>query len=360
MRITSFMIFNQLTRALQSNMEDFTKLNSQLASGKRIQKPSDDIIGMMRALDYRLSINTTEQYKKNIEEADFQLQFTDNVLGSLSNSLLELKQLVSTGGNAQSQENRSFYAEQAAKWRDFLLGLSNTKLREKYIFSGYQTNQKAFTYNSTTYQYEYNGDLGEINVLIDKEATLSLNIQGSRAFSFTMNGPLPTELPDGTPINYTQSTDPSTGITTTTVEIGNAGDPEYDTFSFSNVMDMANVLSFAFEYKNVDGSDLNADPDIQEEMALHRIAALSIPFDDASNQVLNVRAEIGTRQVYLNDQKTRIDSSVLNLTNALSETEDADMDKTATEILKTQTALDALRQSASRIISQSLIDFLQQ
>jgi len=359
MRITSFMIFNQLTRALQSNMEDYAKLNNQLASGKKIEKPSDDVIGMMRALDYRLSINTSEQYKSNIEEANLHLQFTDKVLTSVSDSLLELKELISMGGNAQSLENRTFYAQQAGEWRDFLLDLSNTKFRERYIFSGYQTSQKAFTYNSTTYQYDYNGDLGEINILLDTEATLPLNIQGSRSFSFTMNGPLPTQLPDSTPINYTQSTDPSTGITTTTVEIGNAGDPEYDTFTFSNVMDMANVLSFAFEYKDVDGSDLNADPDIQEEMALHRIAALSIPFDDASNQVLNIQAEIGTRQVHLNDQKTRLDSSVLNLTNALSETEDADMDKTITEILKTQTALDALRESASRILSQSLIDFLE-
>jgi flagellar hook-associated protein 3 FlgL len=358
MRITSFMIFNQLTRSLQSNMEDFSKLNSQLASGKRIQKPSDDVIGMMRSLDYRLSINNTEQYKRNIEEANFQLQFAGDVLGSVSNSLLKLKELISMGGNYQSQENRSFYAQQAAKWRDFLLDLSNTKLREKYIFSGYQTNQKAFMYNSNTYQYDYNGDSGEINVLIDKEGTLPLNIPGSNAFGFTMNGQLPTELPDGTPINYTQATDPSTGITTTTVEIGNAGDPGYDTFTYSNLMDMANVLSFAFEYKDVDGSDLNADPAVQEKMALHRIAALSLPLDDGQNQVLNVQTEIGTREVRLNDQKTRLDSSALNLTNALSETEDADMDKTITEILKTQTALDALRESASRILSQSLIDFL--
>jgi flagellar hook-associated protein 3 FlgL len=358
MRITSFMIFNQFTHALQSNMEDFTKLNSQLASGKRIQKPSDDIIGMVKSMDYRLSINTTEQYQKNIEEANFQLQFASDVLGSVSNSLLKLKELISMGGNAQSQENRSFYAQQAAKWRDFLLDLSNTKSREKYIFSGYQTDQKAFMYNSNTYQYDYNGDSGEINVLIDKEATLPLNIPGSNAFSFTMNGQLPTELPDGTPINYTQATDPSTGITTTTVEIGNAGDPGYDTFTYSNLMDMANVLSFAFEYKDVDGSDLNADPAVQEEMALHRIAALSLPLDDGQNQVLNVQTEIGTREVRLNDQKTRLDSSALNLTNALSKTEDADMDKTVTEILKTQTALDALRQSAAQILSQSLMDFL--
>lgn len=358
MRITSFMIFNQLANALQKNMEEFTKLNTQLASGKRIQKPSDDIVGMMKSLDYRLSINTTEQYKKNIEYANLQLQFTSDVLNSATNSILKLKQLISMGGNAQTQENRSFYAQQASMWRDFLLDISNTKLGNRYLFSGYKTDQKSFTYNPTTYQYDYNGDLGKINTLIDTETTIPINIPGSNIFSFTMTGSLPTELPDGTPISYTQSTDPLTGITTTTVEIGNAGDPEYDTFTFSNLIDIANVLSFAFEYKDIDGSDLDLDPDIQEEMALHRIAALSYPLNDGHTNILNIQGEIGTRQVHINDQKTRLVTSALNLTNALSKTEDADMDATVTEILKTDTALKALREAASRILSQSLLDFL--
>ena len=358
MRITSFMIYNQLSRALQKNMEDFAKLNNQLASGKRIDKPSDDIIGMMRALDYRLNINTTEQYQRNIEEANFHLQFTDKVLNSVSNSLLKLKELLSMGGNNQTEENRSFYAKQAAEWRDFLLELSNSTLRDRYIFSGYKTDQIAFTYNPSTYHYDYNGDLGEIKIPFDTGATLPLNIQGSKAFSFTLEGPLPTELPDGTPINYTQATDPVTGITTITVEIGNAGDPEYDTFSFSNIMDVANMLSFAWEYKDTDGSDLNSDPAIREEMAMRRLWALSIPLDAARNQVLQAQAEIGTRQVHLDDQKTRLDNTTLNLKNALTETEDADMDETITEILKTETALQALREAASRILSQSLLDFL--
>jgi flagellin-like hook-associated protein FlgL len=93
-------------------------------------------------------------------------------------------------------------------------------------------------------------------------------------------------------------------------------------------------------------------------MAMHRLLALSIPLDAARNQVLQAQAEIGTRQVHLDDQKTRLDNTTLNLKNALTKTEDADMDETITEILKTETALQALREAASRILSQSLLDFL--
>ncbi len=358
MRITSFMMFNQFISSMQGSQEEFAKLNEQLSSGKKINTTSDDVVGATRAMGYKVSINTVDQYKRNIDEANIQLTYTDNVIGSVNDAMVSLHELTAMGNNAQALENRDLYAQQAAQYRDYLLSLSNTQLGEKYIFSGYQTDQRAFVYNSVTGQYDYQGDNGETRVFIDDGAQTAINIQGSRAFGVTLSEPLPTELSDGTPVSYTQSTDPATGVNTVTVEIGNAGDPDHDTFSFSNLMDMANVLSYAWQYKSIDGSDLNADPDVSAEMAMHRIATLSKPLNDARVQSLSIQSEIGTRQVLINDQSTRLDNSKLNLQDALSKTEDADMDQVASEIIKTQTALQALMASASKIISQSLLDFL--
>jgi flagellar hook-associated protein 3 FlgL len=358
MSISSFTILNQLTQSLQRTMDEYAKLNSQLASGKRIEKPSDDVIGMTKAIDYTVSISENEQFKRNIDEVNFNLEYTSTAMNSVSDSLLKLKELLSNAGNAQSQENMSFYAQQAGEWRDYLLSLSNSMVGNRYIFSGFNTDQKSFVYNPVTSHFDYQGDSGEINVSLDKGAEIPMNIQGSKAYSFSLIGLAPTELSDGTPVNYTQSTDPATGTTTITVEIGNAGDPDHDIFTLSNTMDLAHIMSCAYEYKNIDGSDLNADAAVNEEMALHRLSALSKPLDDAYTQALNVQAEIGTRQVGINDQTTRLDKNNLNLENALSKTEDADMDNTITELLKVQTALQVLRESASLILSESLLDFL--
>jgi flagellar hook-associated protein 3 FlgL len=358
MRITSFMMFNQFISSMQGTQEEFAKLNEQLGSGKKINKPSDDIVGATRAMDYKVSINAIEQYNRNIDGANIQLGYADTVIGSLNDSLVSLHELTAMGSNVQSLDNRQLYSEQAAQYRDYLLSLSNTQLGNKYIFSGYQTNQKAFVYNSATGQYDYQGDNGEIKALIDNGAQTTINIQGSKAFSVSLSEPLPTKLSDGTPVSYVQSTNPATGINTVTVEIGNAGDPNHDTFTFSNVMDMANIVSYAWQYKNTDGSDLSPDAAVSAEMAMHRIAALVKPLDDARVQSLSVQSEIGIRQVLLNDQATRLSGSKVDLQNALSTTEDADMNQTATEIIKTQTALQALMASASKIMSQSLLDFL--
>jgi flagellar hook-associated protein 3 FlgL len=358
MRITSFIIFNQFIKSMQGAQEEFSKLSGQLSTGKKISKPSDDIVGATRAMDYKVSINAIEQYNRNIDGANIQLTYADKVMGSVNDALGGLHELTAMGSNAQSQSTRDLYSQQAAQYKDYLLSLSNTQLGNKYIFSGYQTDQKAFVYNPATSRYDYQGDNGEIRTFVDNGIQTATNIQGSKAFSVSLSEPLPTELTDGTPVSYTQSTDPSTGINTVTVEIGNAGDPHYDSFSFSNVMDMANVLSNAWQYKNTDGSDLHSDSDVSAEMAMHRIAALAKPFDDARVQSLTVQSEIGTRQVLLNDQATRLSGSKVDLQDALSTTEDADMDQTATDIIKTQVALQAMMSSASKIMSQSLLDFL--
>ncbi len=358
MRVTSFMMFDQLSMSLRRQMDEYAKLNSRMGSGKKIEKPSDDVIGMMKAIDYKVDINENEQFKRNIDEVNFNLEYTNTVMNSVSDSLLKLKELLSNGGNAQSEENMAFYSRQAGEWRDYLLNLSNSMERNRYIYSGHNTDQKSFVYNSMTYHFDYQGDSGEINVYLDKGAEMPMNIQGSKAYSFSLIGEPPAELSDGTPVNYTQSTDPATGINTITVEIGNAGDPEYDTFTLSNTMDLANIMSFAWEYKNIDGSDLNIDPDVNKEMAMHRLSALSKPLDDAHTRILNVQAEIGTRQVFLDSQSTKLEQNNVDLKNSLSKTEDADMDDTIIELLKVQTALQAMRESASRILSQSLLDSL--
>ncbi len=358
MRITTSMIFNNIASSLQKNLEEYAHLNERLATGKKINKISDNITGSVNALGYRLNISINEQYKRNIDKINIQLDYTTKIMESVSDSLVKLHELAAMGNNGQSEDKRIFYSKQAADWRDYFLSLSNSKLDGRFIFSGNKTDKQTFVYNSVTGKYDYRGDNGEVMVPVDKEASVAMNIQGGSAFSLTLSEPLPSALSDGTPINFIQSKDPLTGINTITVEIGNSGDPDYDTFTFSNFMDIANIMTYAWQFNDVNGSSLSSDPEISEKMALHRIAALIKPIDDARVQTLGIQSEIGSRQIVLNDQSRRISASMLVMQNTLTKIEGADITETATELLKAQTALEALRASASKILSQSLLDFL--
>jgi len=352
MRITTNMMFNQLTKSLHGSMSDIAELNTRLFTGKKINKPSDDVIGSVNAMDYKVNINANEQFQRNIDAASVYLDFNDKSMTSISDSLGKLKAISYQAVNQQQQADRDVFAQQAADYRDFLLTVANSKIGERYMFSGYRTDQKAFAFNAATNHYDYNGDFGEIKVQFDKEVNMAVNVQGSRVFSVPLSRSLPAALFDGTPVSYTEAADPVTGVTTVTVAIGNAGDPDYDTFNYSNVMDMANIMSAAWQYKNIDGTALN------ETLAMHRIKALSVPFDDANKQVLTIQAEVGTRQSEFKDQTTKLDNSTLTLQNALAKTEDADMTETIVDIQQAQTALEALRASSATLLSQSLFDFL--
>jgi flagellar hook-associated protein 3 FlgL len=352
------MLYDQLKKAIQGDISELAEANLRLATGKKINRTSDDPVGAVRALDYKINISRNDQYRRNILQAGNFLDATDKSLASGQNSISEMKNMLSLGLGSMDAGDRDFYSNQAAGYRDFLLGISNTKFGERYIFSGYQTDQQAFTFNATTNHYDYNGDAGEISVAVDNGAGLQMNIQGSAAFSVTMDTPTPSALADGTPITYTQTADPVTGVNTITIEIGNAGDPGYDTFSASNVMDIANYMSSAWKGQDVDGSVLDASQTVSDQKAAHRLQALMPVVAEASANMIGLQAEIGIREGFLNDQKSRLEASVTSLENARARTEDADINETIIDIKISEVALEALRSSSANVISRSLFDFL--
>lgn len=292
MRITSFMIFDQLTRSLQRNLEKTSVANAKLASQKKMDKPSDDVIAVMRAMDYKLNINFNEQYKRNINEGINQLEFTEKIMNSVSESLMRAKELtLSAASGALNENDRMTIAKEIAHIRDHLLNLSNTRFRGRYIFSGFKTETPSF--DSTT--FVYNGDNGKINIPIDKGTSVPINVSGIEAFT-------------------------------------------YGGISFAKILD-----------------DIRVALESNDKSAI--ISSLSY-LDNAINQVVDVTTDIGARLNRLDDQLSRLDDSTINFRSLLSETEDIDLTEVVSEIVRAQTALESLRASSARILSQSLMDFL--
>jgi len=293
MRVTSFIIFNQLTRAFQENLKGLSSLYNKLSSGKKMDKPSDDVIAAKRAMDYKISINENEQYRKNIDEAISHLSFEEKTMSSVSDTLVRVRELAVQGATGTlSNEERIAIAKEVESLRDQLLNLANSKFRDRYVFSGFKTNIEAFNASSP---FAYQGDSGKINVMIDKDTFVAINIPGDIAFS-----------------------------------VGGA------TF-FKTVDD----LRIALENNDITG--------IQNSIT---------SLDDAINQASSVNADIGARLAYLDNQRSRIEDNDIALKTILSNTEDADIAETVSELSKAEAALQALRQSGARVISQSLMDFL--
>ncbi|RJR15183.1 MAG: flagellar hook-associated protein 3 [Nitrospiraceae bacterium] len=295
MRITSFTIFNQLTRSLSDNLRSMSRLSNMLASGKKINNPSDDVPGMMKVMDYKVSINEIEQYRRNIDEANQHLSYAETTMSSVTNALTragELANQASTG--SQNADTRAAIAEEVANLRDEIMSLANSKFRNKYIFSGFRTDTESFDTG-----FNYQGDSGEVNVLIDRGAVMAINIPGDEVF----------------------------GSGATSI--------------MSGLDSLYNAL-------------INTDDAVAQAGAQTAITTIS----DAVDQIANVRADIGARLNRLDDRMRNMDDRNITLKTYLSEIEDTDIAGTISEISKTEVALQSLRQSGAQVLSQSLLDFL--
>lgn len=178
MRIGSFTIFNQLTRSLNDNLRTMSRLSNMLASQKRINNPSDDVSGMMKVMDYKVSINEIEQYSRNIDEANEHLSYAETTMSSVSNALTRAGELANQASSGtQNTDTRAALAEEVANLRDEIMSLANSKFRNTYIFSGFKSDTQSF---DATFNYQ--GDSNEINVLIDSNATMAMNIPGDQVF----------------------------------------------------------------------------------------------------------------------------------------------------------------------------------
>src|SRR5690242_15840742 len=98
-RITQNMMNTQLMRNLNSNMRRMDNSQNQLATGRRINKPSDDPVGIAFALRYRSEIAANEQYESNANAAVSWMDYTDVTLNQAGSVLQRVRELTVQAAN---------------------------------------------------------------------------------------------------------------------------------------------------------------------------------------------------------------------------------------------------------------------
>ncbi len=338
MRISTLQVYRQATDSLMQSLSDLYRINERISSGKRINKPSDDPTGTSRAMAYKVSIAAGEQYLGNIDGAASALTSADSTLSSVNTALTRVKALAVQGASDLTGESsQKALAAEVAQLRDQILSLANTNVGGSYIFSGFRTDAAAFDTSS----YAYQGDSGAINVGIGNGVLLPQNVTGDAAFQYSLGAEEVVEIDEGVYAHYI----PGGGTSAITVEIrdsaASGGGTLLDSFSFGNAIEMTDVLCAAME-----GCDTR------------RITALLSPLEDMSDHVNNVRADLGARLNRLEDQAARIEDQNLRTQTSLSSVEDADIVAAASDLAKANTVLTAVQASTAKILSRSLLDFL--
>ncbi len=145
MRVAQRTMYRSFISNMNKNLSDYMDSNIQSATQKRINKPSDDPVGMARVLAYRSSIARNEQYISNSKDAAAQLASTDSALlqtSTILSRMLEKANQIAT--ETVTKENRLQTASELRELFGQLLNLSNTNFNGSHLFAGHKTDQPAY------------------------------------------------------------------------------------------------------------------------------------------------------------------------------------------------------------------------
>jgi flagellar hook-associated protein 3 FlgL len=188
MRISSTEQFQQGIDSILNQQAKLNQTQLQLATGKKVLKPSDDPAVATQLLNLSSLKANNLQYDRNINTALNELELQESVLASSGNVLQRVRELVIQANNAtQGSETRAAIADEISNLADELLQLSNSKSPSgEYIFAGYNSRTPAFAKSGAGYVYQ--GDQGQRLLQVSEDTQLAVRDNGADVFQGMMTG----------------------------------------------------------------------------------------------------------------------------------------------------------------------------
>lgn len=120
-------------------------LQERLATGKRINRPSDDPNGAEVVINIRTSQKQIEQFQRNASVAGQKLTAADDTLGNYETIIDRLKTLVTQGLNGTAtQPAKNALATEIEALRERVLNVANSQYNGEYLFGGSRQNSPPF------------------------------------------------------------------------------------------------------------------------------------------------------------------------------------------------------------------------
>ena len=137
------------TAAYLANLEkiegEMEQAQSQVSSGLRVQQPADDPSEIAEILEVQSQITENQQEQTNLKSVQTELSGADSALETAVQALGSAISLGTEGANSTATaDERANLAQQVAAIQQSLVGISQTTVDGRYIFSGDQDAQPAY------------------------------------------------------------------------------------------------------------------------------------------------------------------------------------------------------------------------
>lgn len=294
-RVTNSMMVNDLMRNMNNNMQRMDELQRQGSTTKKINKPSDNPAGVVKALRLRTNIIEGEQYIDNIGEAINFMETTDAALNNINQILHRARELTNkaaTGSNDTS--SRQAIADEIKELNEQLKMIANTTYGTKHVFAGRNVTEEPCRGD----EWRGNNEFLELEIGMGNKVVINLN--------------------DASMNNFFTGKD--------------------DNLSIFKTLDKI--------VTDIEGGDLTA---VSADLGL---------IDAKMDDLLTCRSTIGARVNRLELQQERLKSTQLSYTNLMSQIEDADMSEVIINLKMQENVYRASLAMGARIIQPTLMDFL--
>ena len=294
MRITQTMLQDNMLRNLFRSQALMNKYMTQINTGKKITRPSEDPVIAMKGMNYRTQVAEVEQYRRNASEIWSWMDHSDDVLDKTTKAIQRIEYLaVQAANGTYGRDELKSIAEEVKQLQEQIVELANTNVNGKYIFNGTDTNIPPIIKGEKGFEINYNPD--ELNPVL---------IEVSKGIKFQVNVS-PEEI--------------------------------FDQELFDDIKDFIKRLE-----------------DGEQDLIGDSIGALN----DSMLKIVNGRAELGARMNRLELIEDRLSQQEIIAKDTMAKNEGVDFEEAVMNLLTQEVIHRAALSSGAKIIQPSLIDFL--
>ena len=291
MRISTLMMYQQNMRGITDSQSLWMKYGEQMSTGLRVNRPSDDPIASSQAVVLSQAQAQNAQFASARVFATQRISQEENTLSAVTTAIQSAQEKIVYAGNGTlSDDDRASLATDLQGIRDQLMNLANSQDGNgRYMFAGYKTDSAPFAADGT-----YTGGTTNVEQQVDSSRSMVIGHTGDKIF-------------DSVTSNAVTNPDGST--------------PEKNLFT---MLDNA-IAALKTPVANDDAAQATASAAMRNSL----------------NNVLTVRAEVGTQLNELDKLDALGDDRKLNQTQQMSDLVNVDWNETISNYTMQEAALQA-------------------
>lgn len=281
---------------MQSAYAKMAGTQSQLNSGLRVTKPSDDPAGTGAIIDFDAQLADVRQRQSSVSQASAFLSTADAALDTGTDALQRIKELLIQGENTSiTGSDRQAIATEILQLKETVRDALNAKHGGQYVFAGTST-------NSAPYPAPANAYTGTGNVL-------SVNVAPGQNIPYSVAGP---------------------------TVVGLVAPP-----APGNTLDIIDQVA--------------ADVAAGNHSAM---LASGSTLDTATSTMIDVRTQLGATANRLETVATRLDTTEERLITSRSDVAEVDATEAFMRFSQQQTMYQAALASSTRMMQTTILDFI--